>query len=390
MHKYNKKLVDGVLKRSQISDAEESRFVAQTPLARPAPSTYAKSASHISYGFSKRHADVRQVSFGKFGRFLLVSKLSLIFVLVMSVVPMAAFEAHVVNVTATIERKQCQEFTIQSKGFWKTHSSLWIFPQTLGPDTIATSTDATAIFNADNSSMRNKLKKQLLALKFNVSYYGLGSAFIPNSTTTIATLIAQADALLSQNPPPADSVLEAMKNQVELVNTAQKVSTCPPPPPPPGGTCSNDDPPSKPPHDISDEGDEEHGGYDGHGSDDHSNNFHDNHLSEDKKDHGDNNHDGEDSNDSHETSSGHTGTSATTTEIQLPTQNNTETEHFTSSAPLTNEGTSTPPVITEETAPQDNTPPPLQESLSAPTSENTPPVAVDNTSLNTVEVSAIQ
>ncbi len=147
--------------------------------------------------------------------------------LVMSVVPMAAFEAHVVNVTATIEKKPCQEFTIQSKGFWFTHSSLWILPQTLGSDTIATSTDVTTVFNANNSSMRNKLKKQLLALEFNVAYYGSGSALVPQSTTTLADLIAQANTLLMQNPSPSQGVLEAMKNRVESANEAGTVSTCP-------------------------------------------------------------------------------------------------------------------------------------------------------------------
>ncbi|MBI5816877.1 MAG: hypothetical protein HZB09_00425 [Candidatus Yonathbacteria bacterium] len=385
MHKHNKKLVDGILKRAQISDAEELRFVTQTSLARPTALAYTRSASHISYGFSKRHADVRRVSFGKFGRFLLVSKLSLLFVLVMSVVPMTAFEAHVVNVTATIERKSCVTYEVKSMGFWKTHDNLWIFPQTLGSDTIATSTDAAAVFNADNSSMRNKLKKQLLALKFNDSYYGLGNALVPNSTTTITTLIAQADALLSLDPPPVDSVLEAMKNQVESVNTAQKVSTCPPPPPPPGGTCSNDDQSPKPPHDISDEGDEGHGSYND------SNDSPDNHLNEDKKDRGDNNRDEENSDNNDDTSNIHTETSATTTENHFPTQNNTEIEHFTSRASLAHEGTSTPPTVIE-TASQNDTPPPPppQETSSESPSENTSAVSVDNTSNNPTETPPAQ
>ncbi len=227
MENRNKKSIDGILRHPQISDARNPHSRAQISYMRPGISGHNPITIHNSYGFAKRRPNTRRISFGKFGRFLLTSKISLILVLIISVVPMAAFEAHVVNVTATIEKKPCQELTIQSKGFWFTHSSLWILPQTLGSDTIATSTDVTSVFNANNSSMRNKLKKQLLALEFNVAYYSSENALVPQSTTTLADLIAQANALLTQNPPPSQGVLEMMKNGVESANEAGTVSTCP-------------------------------------------------------------------------------------------------------------------------------------------------------------------
>ena len=52
-------------------------------------------------------------------RALIVSKFSLFFILVMFVIPLSAFEAHVVNVTATIERRinscPANEFTYTSQ-----------------------------------------------------------------------------------------------------------------------------------------------------------------------------------------------------------------------------------------------------------------------------------
>ena len=54
------------------------------------------------------------------GKYLLVSKLALAAVLVVFVVPLAAFEAHVINVTAVIERPpmQCDALSI---GYWRNH-----------------------------------------------------------------------------------------------------------------------------------------------------------------------------------------------------------------------------------------------------------------------------
>ena len=60
------------------------------------------------------------LTIGKIGRLLFVSKLSLFFVLIAMVIPLTAFEAHVINVTATIERhpNQCDALSI---GYWRSH-----------------------------------------------------------------------------------------------------------------------------------------------------------------------------------------------------------------------------------------------------------------------------
>lgn len=148
-------------------------------------------------------------------------------VLAISVVPLSAFEAHVVNVTAKIERRPCVFFETRSYGFWKTHPEVRIYPQTLGGVGISTNEDADAVFSLPDNLMVNKLKKQLLALKFNVSFYNSSTALVPGGTTTISGLIAEADAMLVADPPASKNDLEAMKNKVESANTNGTLSTCP-------------------------------------------------------------------------------------------------------------------------------------------------------------------
>lgn len=162
--------------------------------------------------------------FSKFYAILLVLVLSAI------VVPLAAFEAHVVNVTATIERP-CVEFEVRSTGYWRTHEENWILPQTLGAEVISTPEEAAAIFDLDQSTAENRLKKQLLALKFNIAYFDAGSGFAPYQSITLNQLAAEADTLLLQDPPVSNLALNTMKDRVEAVNVAGFVSTCSAPDP---------------------------------------------------------------------------------------------------------------------------------------------------------------
>ena len=133
---------------------------------------------------------VRKVRHGL--RVVLASKVAFAVLLLAAVVPIAAFEAHVVNVTATIERRPCVTFEVRSKGFWSTHSEFWTLPQTLGNEVIQTPQEAQAIFNLSNSSQANKLKKQLLTLKFNIAYFNNGMAFVPDENITLLELVNQA------------------------------------------------------------------------------------------------------------------------------------------------------------------------------------------------------
>ena len=151
-----------------------------------------------------------------------------------------AFEAHVINVTATIDN--CDEREVRSHGFWKTHDELWILPQTVGPDYIDTVASSTEILNYGGPDMAKKLARELLALKFNIAHFDIGGAFVPGEDIRIDDLAWEADQMLVQSALNPGSVtnqeLEDMKDRVEGVNTAGEVSTCKEPPPP---DCEDED-----------------------------------------------------------------------------------------------------------------------------------------------------
>ncbi len=134
-----------------------------------------------------------------------------------SLIPLLAFEAHVVNVTAEL-KPRCETFEVRSMGYWKTHPEDRIFSQTVGGESVDDSAEADAMFALPDNVMRNKLKKQLLALKFNLALFGSGEASVPNENITLDELADQADALV-QNMAATNAQLQAMKNRVEAVNT---------------------------------------------------------------------------------------------------------------------------------------------------------------------------
>src|SRR3989344_9481220 len=85
-------------------------------------------------------------------RALIVSKFSLFFILVIFVIPLSAFEAHVVNVTATIERRMdscpANEFTYTSQ----TNPEVWATQiYTTNPDSTITIRTTLSKAFVDNS-----------------------------------------------------------------------------------------------------------------------------------------------------------------------------------------------------------------------------------------------
>lgn len=159
-------------------------------------------------------------------KLLLVSKIGLILVLITLVVPLTAFEAHVVNVTATIERKPCLASEIRSMGYWKNHPDQRIFSQTVGNTTVTNTSEANAVFSLSNNSMANKLKKQLLTLKFDIAYFDSGNAIIGGGdSTTLSELAAQADEALLADPQNPDQISH-FHNLIEGIVTRETVSTC--------------------------------------------------------------------------------------------------------------------------------------------------------------------
>lgn len=168
-----------------------------------------------------------KLSMGLILKLLFASKIGVVLMFLLVAVPMTAFEAHVVNVTATIERRPCEEFEVRSLGFWRNHEEERIFPQTVGNLTVTNDGEANDVFNLPNNVMANKLKKQLLAMKFSIAYFGAGLGTVGGGDpTTLSSLVNQADAALLADPQNPDQIAY-FHNLIEEINTSHTVSTCP-------------------------------------------------------------------------------------------------------------------------------------------------------------------
>jgi len=157
------------------------------------------------------------------------------------------------NSPTTVQAPYCEDFEVRSYGFWKTHPEVYVpllpvfmgatttdeFGNAIGTDEIIdTQTKVNKIFNATNSVMRNNLKKQLLAMKFNIFNFHIDSYIPDGETENMDAIVERADGLLRQHPEPPLSELEAMKDLLERVNTMTFVRICSCEPPPPPESCA--------------------------------------------------------------------------------------------------------------------------------------------------------
>lgn len=149
---------------------------------------------------------------------------SLVMAMFAAAIPLSAFEAHIINVTAKI----CDYSKTYTMGYWKNHPEIYAqyLPQTLGDEVINILAEANQVFLDYNLSMRNKLRGQLLAMKFNIAAFGIGGYYVESEGKTLAQIVAEADALLSQDPPPPDSVLEDMKDLLDYLNNLHSIKFC--------------------------------------------------------------------------------------------------------------------------------------------------------------------
>jgi uncharacterized repeat protein (TIGR01451 family) len=160
--------------------------------------------------------------------------LALVLVLILSqTFILSAYEAHIINVTAHI----CNWSEIRSCGYWKHRSHIYqyLLPQTLGDEVVNTVPKADRILRSAcgkcsgcgcDETMRGKLKGQLLAMKFNIARFGIGEYLVEGEGKTLNELVAEADDLLRQDPPPPDSVLEEMKNILDYLNNLEQIRFC--------------------------------------------------------------------------------------------------------------------------------------------------------------------
>lgn len=137
------------------------------------------------------------------------------------------------EISSNIASKFCYDSETRPKGYWKNHESVYLphLPQNLGNETISTEAMVDQVFDDYNLSMRNKLKGQLLAMKFNAAHFGAGDYFVASEGKTINQIITEADDLLLEDPEPSQDILEAMKDLLEsLVDLQMQVCSLTPPP----------------------------------------------------------------------------------------------------------------------------------------------------------------
>lgn len=138
---------------------------------------------------------------------------------------LSAFEAHVINVTAYI----CKPAETRTMGFWKNHEEFYIncLPQFLGDQELNSTTTVDEIFdNANADDMRDMLKGQLLAMKFNICYFIIddseGEEF---EGMTLNELVDYADSLL-RDPNSTREEQERIKDLLDYLNKLHQIKYC--------------------------------------------------------------------------------------------------------------------------------------------------------------------
>jgi len=168
-----------------------------------------------------------ETNLGGFNYFLKkAGNLALIIALISSqVYLLSAFEAHIINVTARI----CDFSETRTMGFWKNHPEVYenCLSQYLGGEPVSTEEDVEQVFdNANAKEMRDMLKAQLLAMKFNIACFGIesddGELF---DGKTLAAIVAKADDLL-RDPSSTREEQEPVKNLLDDLNNRPEIRYC--------------------------------------------------------------------------------------------------------------------------------------------------------------------
>lgn len=162
----------------------------------------------------------------KYKLIALIAVISIVFIAGQSYL-FSAYEAHVINVTARI----CRYSETRTPGYWKTHPEVYEqylyspYPSLyLGPTSIPDVETATEIFeNGNAKDMRDKLKSQLLGMKFNILHYGVGEYYIVG-WGTIDYVVWLADQALLQDL--SRGIMEEIKNVLDYVSNLHRLTHC--------------------------------------------------------------------------------------------------------------------------------------------------------------------
>ena len=169
----------------------------------------------------------KKINFEAFKLFLnkVVNIVLILSVISSSALLVSAFEAHVVNVTARI----CGYSETRTMGFWKNHPEVYAncLTQTLGGEIVTSTDTVNMVFEAaDADIMRDMLKGQLLAMKFNIGCFNIdsdkGEEF---DGKTLDEIVVWADELLS-DPESSRENQELVKNLLDYINNLDQIRYC--------------------------------------------------------------------------------------------------------------------------------------------------------------------
>jgi len=135
-----------------------------------------------------------------------------------------AYEAHIINVTATI----CHKSEARTMGYWKNHLEVAepYFPIWLGDLEVLNSNQATVVFaNANSKDMAVMLRAQLLAMKLNIKHFGIGDYWVESYGMNLYGLTALADDLLTE-PYGSRQEMEDVKDALVGISEMELLRVC--------------------------------------------------------------------------------------------------------------------------------------------------------------------
>jgi hypothetical protein len=116
-------------------------------------------------------------------------------------------------------RKACSCVCMYSANYWKKNADIYknYLPLELGCQTINFIEEANDILIRANSSLDDRLKAQLLALKFNIAHYGVAD-YQYTGGKTLADAALQADNLLCAENLPSKKEIKKMIGLLQQLN----------------------------------------------------------------------------------------------------------------------------------------------------------------------------
>ena len=147
-----------------------------------------------------------------------------------------AFEGHSIGVNASV----CDFSQTQPMSYWKNHPDIYatLLPQALGALNIDSPEKAHGIFHyGENTQItRDKLKAQLLTLRYNIKYFMVEDYVVESEGKTLGNLASEAENLLLEESPVSEESIVNMVNILEHSNNLDQINVCslnkPLPPPP--------------------------------------------------------------------------------------------------------------------------------------------------------------